>query len=265
MARSKRWTKKLDEKDILPGGGPEALIAAKKELGDFDDTHVAARVCRCENCAEERIVELATRFNKLRSASKGAPRVKHLIGNLENVSRKARQLAVALSELDDYSREWLFKPARPDIDQPELKELYLMAGGEELPPPSLVANGSGEFVKRLNALSEYSHHVSKWFDNWRLLNSPFPLTDRGGNSNMFTQWYGTPSENLVIGAYHIFEDFRSGEARKTEHGSFHRFVNEVSRFATGSRRGQSALYVQIKRLLGKNGALRPPKYNDPTV
>ncbi|CUU14668.1 hypothetical protein CDS [Bradyrhizobium sp.] len=76
---------------------------------------------------------------------------------------------------------------------------------------------------------------------------------------MLTQWYGVPAERFVIGAYHIYDDFRPGEARKTEDGSFHTFVNQVFVFATGTRKGQSSLIGQIKRLLGRDGALKIPK------
>jgi hypothetical protein len=72
---------------------------------------------------------------------------------------------------------------------------------------------------------------------------------------MMTQRHGTPTERLVIGAYHIYEDFRPEGARKTENGSFHTFVNQIFLFATGTRKGQSTLYVQIKRMLGRNGVL----------
>ncbi|MGY3584126.1 hypothetical protein ACVIGB_006815 [Bradyrhizobium sp. USDA 4341] len=42
-------------------------------------------------------------------------------------------------------------------------------------------------------------------------------------------------------------------------GSFHTFVNQVFLYATGTRKGQSSLYIQIKRLLGRNGTLKIPK------
>ncbi|PDT73063.1 hypothetical protein CO675_32185 [Bradyrhizobium sp. C9] len=179
--------------------------------------------------------------------------------NLEEVAAKSRQLASLLSSLDDYSREWLLKPRPPAAGGPDPRLLHRKARASELPPPSLVANGDGEFVAQLKALTEYARLMAQEFEMWSLLNTPFPIKDRGGNTNIVTQWHGTPSERLVIGAYHIYDDFRPAEARKTEDGSFHRFVNQVFLYSTGTRKGQSSLYIQIKRLLGRNGALKIPK------
>jgi len=259
MARSQRWSIKAHAEKVTPAGTPRALAEAKRELGAFDQQHKADIVCRCESCAERRIVELAVRFNKLRVASKGAPRAGHVTRNLQEISMKSRQLAVALSSLDDYSRDWLRRPRAPAAGGPDPRLLFKTAGAAQLPPPSMVADGDGEIVARLRALGEYARTMAQEFEIWSLLNTPFPIKDRGGNTNMLTQWYGVPAERLVIGAYHIYDDFRPGEARKTEDGSFHTFVNQVFLFATGTRKGQSSLIGQIKRLLGRDGALKIPK------
>ncbi|MET4155474.1 hypothetical protein ABIC08_006254 [Bradyrhizobium sp. RT9b] len=259
MARSKRWSMKVPAEKVAPAGPPGALAEAKRELGTFDLQHKADEVCLCESCAERRIVELAARFNKLRIASKGAPRAGHVTRNLEEISMRFRQLAVTLSSLDDYSRDWLRRPRAPAAGGPDPRLLFKTAGAAQLPPPSLIADGDGEIVAQLRALSEYARIMAQEFEIWSLLNTPFPIKDRGGNTNMLTQWYGVPAERLVIGAYHIYDDFRPGEARKTEDGSFHTFVNQVFVFATGTRKGQSSLIGQIKRLLGRDGALKIPK------
>lgn len=96
------------------------------------------------------------------------------------------------------------------------------------------------------------------FLHWQGCNTPFPLDDVGGNTNMVTQWYGTPSEKLVLGAYHIYDAFKPQAARKSENGAFHRFVIDIHMFATGSDKGESSFYELIKQRLGSNGALKPP-------
>lgn len=256
---------KVPDEKVDPAGTAEALAEAKAELGPFSSRHVADEVCLCEKCAEMRITQLAKRFNKLRFASKGAPRAGHVTRNLENVAIKSRQLATCLSSLDDYSRDWLLRPRAPSAGGPDPRLLHKNARAADLPPPSSVANGDGELVVQLNALAQYARLMVEEFEKWSALNTPFPLNDRGGNTNMITQWYGTASEALVIGAYHIYEDFRPGKARTTEDGSFHTFINQVFLYATGRRKGQSSLYTQIKRLLGRKGALKSSKVIVPAI
>ena len=259
MLRSTRWSIKVPQEKVVPAGPLQALAEAKRELGPFWPNHINDKVCLCEKCADARIIRLAKRFNKLRLASKNAPRAGHVTRNLEDIASRSRQLAVALSFLDDYSRDWLSKPRKPAAGGPDPRLLHKSARASELPPPSLVADGDGQLVAKLKALSEYAHVMAQEFEMWRLLNRPFPIKDRGGNTKMVTQWHGTSAEGLVIGAYHIYDDFRPAEARKTEDGSFHTFANQVFFFAAGTRRGQSSLYSHIKRLLGRNGGLRIPK------
>jgi hypothetical protein len=255
MSSSKHWSIKVPEDKVAPAGKPEALAEAKKELGLFKAQHVVDKVCLCELCAETRIRDLAMRFNKLRFASKGAPRTNHITKNLNNIATKSRQLAAALGSLDDYSRAWLYRPRTPAANGPDLSLLREQAKANDLPPPSLIAPGDGKLVEQLIAMSRYATLLAEEFEIWRLLNAPFPISDIGGNTNMMTQRHGTPTERLVIGAYHIYEDFRPEGARKTENGSFHTFVNQIFLFATGTRKGQSTLYMQVKRMLGRNGVL----------
>ena len=262
MSVPKRWSITVPERKIAPAGSPEALAEAKKKLGPFEATHTSGRVCRCERCAEERIRKLAMRFNKLRFAKKGAPRAKHVTRNLDGVARKSRELAAALKSLDDYSRDWLLTPRKPVENEPEGSLLFEKSKASELPPPSTVAPGDGKFVEQMIALDHYVRLMSDRFEIWRLLNSPYAIKDAGGNTNMFNQYFGSPDHALVIGAYHLYEDFKPDGVRKTEHGSFHQFVDQVFLFATGSPRGQTSLYACIKVLLGRNGVLKLPSEHD---
>jgi hypothetical protein len=259
MAKPKRWSAKIPEEKVNPVGSNHALNEAKKELGPFDPNHSADSVCRCEKCAEAKIVKLAKRFNRLKFIARSAPRAIHVTRNLQELAFRSQQLATFLSSLDDYSRQWLLKARKPMVGRPDTRLLHRRAGARELPPPTAVANEDGKLVFRLQALSEYADLMAREFEIWSAINTPFPLYDKGGNTNIVTQWNGTPSEILVLGAYHIYDYFRPGEARKTEDGSFHTFVNQVYVFATGSRKGQSSLLLQIKKRLGRNGALKFPK------
>lgn len=259
MTRSPHWTVQIPEEKLLPAGKPEALGRAKAKLSPFADEHVEGQICRCEECAESRIRKLARQCNALRCLAEGAPRVGQVTKNLEEVSRCSRQLAAVLSTLDDYSRDWLMGSQRPSRGQIDMQLLQIQAKTQELPPPSTLSMGDGALVDQLGALSKYAELMAGQFEAWRLLNAPFPINDVGGNTNTVTQWHGTPTEKLVIGAYHIYDDFKPGAARKTEHGSFHSFVVGIHSFATGSENGQSALFEYIKQILGPNGALKPPK------
>lgn len=258
MTRSEHWSIEVPEEKLVPAGKLEALAHAKAELGPFADTHLEDKACRCERCAELRIRKLARQCNALRHMAEGAPRAGHVTRNLEEVARQSRQFAATLSALDDYSRDWLIRWRQPSPGQVDMRLLQIQAKTQDLPVPSTIARGDGALVAQLSALSNYAELMAHHFESWRLLNAPFPINDVGGNTNMVTQWYGTPTEKLVIGAYHIYDDFRPGAVRKTEHGSFHSFVIKIHSFATGLESGQSALFEFIKQILGPNGALKSP-------
>ena len=258
MTESERWLNEIPEEKMIPMGPPEALVRAKEALGPFISEHLDGEVCRCERCAEFRIRKLARHCNALRHLAKGAPRAGHIIQNLQEVARQSRQLAVTLRSLDDYSRDWLVRPRSSAPGQVDTRLLQAQAKTQELPHPSNIAVGDGALVAQLEALDLYADRMADQFNVWRLLNAPFPIDDVGGGTNMVMQWFGTPTEKLVLGAHHIFEHFKPGLARKTENGSFHCFVNDINLFATGSEKGQSSLYEFIKRTLGPNGTLKLP-------
>jgi hypothetical protein len=263
MPISKRWTIKVPQEKIDPAGSSDALAVAKEELAPFETKHSEQGICRCEKCADKKIRQLATRFNKLRFAANGAPRAKDVPQKLDGLARKCRELAATFSSLDDYCRHWLLTRRKPVAGEPDGRDLYKKAGAKDLPPPSLTDPGDGKFVERLIALDMYVRLMSERFEIWRLWNAPYPITDKGGNTNMFTQWYGTPNKRLVVGAFHLYEDFKPGAVRNTEFGSFHRFANAVFLYATGSRKGQSSLYPHIKGLLGRDGMLKASSSNKP--
>ena len=45
---------------------------------------------------------------------------------------------------------------------------------------------------------------------------------------------------------------RKGKISKTENGPFHRFVNDIRYFATGSREGEAATFAYIKKNISQN-------------
>jgi hypothetical protein len=258
MTESKRWSSEIPEEKMLPKGPLEALARAKEALRPFTDGHLDGEVCKCEQCAESRIRKLARHCNALRYLAKGAPRTGHIIQNLQEVARQSRQLAVTLSSLDDYSRDWLVRSRPSPPGQVDTRLLQARAKTQDLPHPTTIAMGDGALVGQLEALGQYADIVAAQFNAWRQLYSPFPINDIGGSTNMVSQRFGTPTEKLVLGAFHIFEYFKPDAARKTENGSFHRFVNDIHWFATGSEKGQSSLFEFIKQIMGPNGTLKLP-------
>ena len=258
MTESERWSSEIPVEKMLLKGPSEALARAKEALGPFADGHLDDEVCRCERCADSRIRKLARHCNALRHLAKGAPRSGHIIQNLQEVARQSRQLAVTLSSLDDYSRDWLVKSQPSPPGQVDTRLLQARAKTQDLPHPSTIAMGDGALVGQLEALGQYADLLASQFNAWRRRYSPFPMNDVGGSTNMVTQRFGTPTEKLVFGALHIFEHFKPDAARKTENGSFHRFVNDIHLFATGSEKGQTSLYEFIKQTMGPNGILKPP-------
>ncbi|KAA0078148.1 hypothetical protein [Tardiphaga sp. P9-11] len=258
MTKSTPWSIKVPEHKLRPAGPPEAMSRAKDALGPFVDTHLEDEVCRCERCAESRVQKLAEQCNALRYMAKGAPRAAHITRNLQEVARQSRQLAATLSGLDDYSRDWLSKSRQPSPGQLDVRLLQLHAKTQDLPTPSTILTGDGPLVAQLTALGNYANLMADQFEEWRELNAPFPIDDVGGSTNIVTQWYGTPTEKLVLGAYHIYDYFKPEAARKTENGAFHRFVSDIHLYATGSDKGESSLYEFIKERLGPNGVLKLP-------
>jgi len=258
MTKSAPWSIKVPEDKLRPTGPPEAMSRAKDALRPFADEHLEDQVCRCERCAQLRIQKLAQQCNALRSMAKGAPRAGHVTRNLQAIARQSRQMAATLSGLDDYSRDWLVKSRQPSPGQLDVRLLQLHAKTQDLPTPSTILTRDGPLVAQLAALGNYADLMADQFEEWRRLNAPFPIDDVGGSTNIVTQSLGTPTEKLVLGAYHIYDYFKPGAARKTENGAFHRFVNDIHLYATGSDNGESSLYEFIKQRLGPNGALKLP-------
>lgn len=258
MERRKRWTISVPEEKIAPAGGRDAFERAKAEIAPFDQKH-SRRPCHCEKCGEESIIEVARKFNQIRFQMVGAPRAKQVSRNLEEVARAARRLAATLAGLDDYSRRWLRLKIKPQGDEPDLRPLHERARANDLPPPSNVAAGDGLFVQDLQALSTYADEMALLFGYRGLMQFP---NDLGGATNIVTQLKGTPNEALVFGAYVIMLNHQPKKISKTENGAFHRLVNEIRLFATGSRKGEASTLAYIKNHLGPGGRWKRPSQED---
>ena len=167
ISMNKRWIDLVPEPSVAPKGGLDALQSAKSALAPFDIGD--GWVCACEKCAEDMIISIAREFNGVRALVKGAPRAQQIPRKLRDIARKARQLAVALAELDDYSRKSLRMDGAPPKDNPDLRRLYRDARASDLPPsshPSIPSSGDGLYVQELLNLGKYVDAQADFHDKW---------------------------------------------------------------------------------------------------
>lgn len=75
--------------------------------------------------------------------------------------------------------------------------------------------------------------------------------DKGGNTNLFKENSRSPDCNLVVDGWRVFERFRPNEAKGTEGGVFHAFLQCVYEYATGNEaESHSGVTTWIKTLAG---------------
>ena len=228
------WSFKLANADAaLPVGSFEHFEQALHCLGPISSLHQELdpadwRHCVCIRCAGDEIQRLAVEYNENRILNRDAPRAKHVVNQAHLIQRSAEQLLDAILGMDDYCR----KAFRDYGHHNEVGDLPVYAGyfDDGLPDPE---DDSGSlWVQNLLGLRNAAMRVSTTFKQRRGAKQYEPA-DKGGNTNLFKENFGSPDRNLVIAGWRTFEKFRPKQAKGTEHGAFHEFLKHVFEYATG--------------------------------
>ena len=229
-----------------PKGNREDLEAAKRQLGPFRSEHLDGllHLCPCEICAENWIVDIATRFNRQKLLIEHAPRPKAMRQAFQDISDAANRLASSLIQLDDYSRDYLVN--LDTFDAVEFARSYASAAADALPTPETEekAASDGLFAETLLKLARY---VSRRSEHLIEQNGVNGTVDKGGNTNVLKRRFGPVAIHLVDPCWAAFENQRPGAATATEGGPFVTFVNAVYSYATGAIEENSTLQNWIKR------------------
>jgi hypothetical protein len=132
--------------------------------------------------------------------------------------------------MDDYSRKAFLDYGRYAATQ----DLPAYAGylSEDLPEGEEFDVNESLMAESLRELRDGARLVSATFRKTRGVGRHEPA-DKGGNTNLFKERFGSPDRNLVIAGWRIYERFKPKEASGTEHGVFHEFLKNVFEYASG--------------------------------
>lgn len=230
MDFSKRWSFNLSDPDAsLPRGSFEYFEQAinclhPKSLHQRD---AAPNACTCFQCAGAAIQNLAVTYNAKTLLAANAPRAKDVVVQIEAVRDGAQQLLNCILALDDYARAQFQKyGGASSLDLP-LYSGYFDEWDEEDPEES-----DYEWVRNLSDLIKGANATLTGFRKSRGIGKN-QRVDKGGNTNLFKEEKRSPDFNFVVDGWNLFEKFKPNEARGTEGGSFHLFLQYVYEYATG--------------------------------
>jgi hypothetical protein len=241
-----RWTTEVRDEDIQPRGRIESLQDAVSFLGPFErrlnaeaekfgpwggprkDTPLS------EEYAYEQVFGLAILYNRHALLDSNAPRVKNLMNELGEIETASGELARLIEQSSDETRRILCTAGTGvgrflmDWTSPLCKA----ADVSGLPRPAAAerpAEKSG-WAKRLQALSEYCCDCQRTYLISRGINS-IDAADRGGNTNLYREQYGTARWFLAKEGWFVHELFKPGTSKGTDGGSFHRFLLATLEYA----------------------------------
>jgi hypothetical protein len=210
--------------------------------------------------AIDRVYTLAEMFNRLETLGDGAPRRKDIVQRLDKIEEVSAELAKLLASADDISLSRLHTGGTGIGMFRRFFESDLMkdADVDGLPAPArcdVKAKPDG-WVVRLNALSQYVGTVRTNFLISKGIEDP-DRVDRGGNTNLVREEFGSARYQLVQEGWHVFDVFRPDEATGTEGGKFHLFLCAIFELATGlDPEEHSKLMPQIKKACALNRDLK---------
>jgi hypothetical protein len=238
MDSSKRWSFKLPDRDAaLPAGPFECFEQAIGGLAPISTMHQELdsarwRWCLCVRCASDEVQRLAIEYNQNRLLAQNAPRTKTVIDCANEIERLADQLRCAILKMDDYSRKAFLDYG----GYAATRDLPAYAGYLNDFPRDEDEDGiefdEGPVAESLRDLRDGARRVSAAFRKSRGVGRHEPA-DKGGNTNLFKEGFGSPDRNLVIGGWKIYERFKPKQAKGTENGDFHEFLKNVFEYATG--------------------------------
>jgi hypothetical protein len=246
MKSSRRWTTKLKAGDTEPRGSAGSLKRAVEKLGPFKQrlkvdaersgpwSGFGVKIPLSEEYAIEQVQILAHYFNQQITLERDAPRSKEVVEELLKLETLAGELARYMRSLNDMTRHRLHT-AGSGIER-FLKDWATTTSQEanvsDLPKPGGDSDDDCGWIRRLEALSEYAGQTVSGF----LISKGIEDVDRpdkGGNTDLFKEAFGSARWSLVNQGWHIFETFRLGTSTGTDHGLFHRFLLDVFEYATG--------------------------------
>jgi hypothetical protein len=274
MAKEKpsaAWTATCTDQACEPAGPNEAALRAINLLGPFkyrtqDEAYQhapprnAIRMGVSEEFAIDRAYALATMFNGVQVLTDGAPRRKDIVQRLDKLEQAAAAFADVLESLDDITRQrlqtagtgiGLFRECFPN-------DLMTKANVDGLPRPSSAGeNGiQCQWVIQVRALSQYAGAVRTNFLMSKGIDDP-DRVDRGGNTNLIREDFGSARYQLVHQGWHVYDMFKPDEATGTEGGPFHLFLCAIFEFATGELAEEhSKLMPLVKRACTLNRELK---------
>jgi hypothetical protein len=264
-----RWTANISEEQRLPRGPIECGRSALGRLAPFkhrtqaeaDRYHTArGQFVISEELAAERIEMLARQFNKIDFLNQGAPRPKQVVERLNQLEILTKELAEVLESLDDMTRHRLQTAGsglytyRKFFSSPLMEDACV----DGLPAPSSQEGDVEQcaWVRRLLALSQYAGLVRSTFLISKGIEDP-DLPDKGGNTSLYKNLYGSAAWHLVQEGWHLYDMFKPDEASGTEGGPFHLFLHDVFEYATGLEPEENAkLNYWLKRCCGSNRRMK---------
>jgi hypothetical protein len=245
---SERWTATIPDEETWPAGSVECGRKAVAKLGPFrHKLHDEAdrlgpregfngRIALSEELACERVWILARQYNRQERLGRNAPRSRDVVERLTKLENLAGELARYLESLDDITRHRLQTGGTGISDFCKVVSFPLMEAADVAGLPAPPGWQSDEtppaWVQRLKALSEYANWSLNMFLRSKGIDS-VDAPDRGGNTNLHKNLYGSARWAFVSEGWHLYELFKSGKATGTEGGPFHLFLLDVFEYATG--------------------------------
>jgi hypothetical protein len=267
MKSPRRWTIKLKAGDTEPRGSADCLKRAIEKLGPFKQRlkvdaerfgpwgGLGVRIPLSEEYAIEQVKILAHYFNQQIALERDAPRPKELIEELRKLETLAGELARYMRSLNDMTRHRLHT-AGTGIDR--YTEVWATIASQKADVSGLPKPGPDDsdddcrWIQMLEGLSEYAGQTLNGF----LLSKGIEDVDRpdkGGNTNLFKEAFGSAQRNLVNQGWYVCETFKPGMSTGTDGGPFHRFLLDVFEYATGDDpENCSKLMPWIKRVVKVN-------------
>lgn len=235
------WSPAWSEADLAPRGSPKAAARAVELLGPFkpgNELEMRGDLFASRELAESHVQNLAREFNGVEWLAKGAPRLKHVIDELNEIQNDAAKLAERLTSLNHITRRYLHTAGGGFDDFAKFVKdwAYDNAFPESLPRPAGPTDDGNncKWITALTALSQYAALVRTNVLATRGIRG-LEKADRGGNTNLVKEKYGPPRQFLAREAWYVYDSFRPDEATATVGGGFHLFVCEVFEYATGKQ------------------------------
>jgi hypothetical protein len=274
MAKQKpsaAWTATCTEQDCEPVGPIEAAQRAINLLGPFkyktyDEANRhepppnGSRIRVSEEFAVERVYTLAMMFNRVQILTDGAPRRKDIVEGLDKLELAAAALADVLDSLDDITRHRLQTGGTGigSFRKYFSNDLMKNANVDGLPRPSSAGEEKTQcqWISQTRALSQYAGAVRTNFLLSKGIDDP-DRVDRGGNTNLMKEDFGSARYQLVQDGWHVYDLFKPDEQTGTEGGPFHLFLCTIFEFATGQLPEEhSKLMPLVKKACNVNRELK---------